>query len=240
MAVQENLKPNYVSITRLVEGQPRLYQISQLADPGSQQVLADDGSGQMVWASPGAPTTADFLVKTANTGLSAERVVTDTSTVTWNWATAGQAKANTNVTYKVLQSDVSKTNNTFSNCTDLSVTLTASHWYQIVWQFMVATGGVVGGIWDFNGGTATATGLLGAAIVMSLEGSGLASTYEFTSLASTMASPLAGESTTVNGSLVIQVNAGGTFIPRFAQDATNATPTVFEKYSWMTVADITP
>lgn len=41
----------------------------------------------------GAPTTADYLVKTADGGLSAERVVTDTSTVTWDWATAGQAKA---------------------------------------------------------------------------------------------------------------------------------------------------
>ena len=41
----------------------------------------------------GAPTTADYLVRTANAGLSAERVVTDTATVTWDWSTAGQAKA---------------------------------------------------------------------------------------------------------------------------------------------------
>lgn len=41
----------------------------------------------------GAPTTADYLVKTADAGLSAERVVTDTATVTWDWSTAGQAKA---------------------------------------------------------------------------------------------------------------------------------------------------
>ncbi|RAI44697.1 hypothetical protein [Rhodoplanes roseus] len=42
----------------------------------------------------GAPAGADYLVKTAQAGLSAERVVTDTGTVTWDWATAGQAKAN--------------------------------------------------------------------------------------------------------------------------------------------------
>ena len=42
----------------------------------------------------GAPTTADYLVKTADAGLSAERVVTDTATVTWDWATAGLVKAN--------------------------------------------------------------------------------------------------------------------------------------------------
>jgi len=47
--------------------------------------------------SSGAPTDADYLVKTANASLSAERVVTDTTGttgVTWDWATAGQAKAN--------------------------------------------------------------------------------------------------------------------------------------------------
>lgn len=43
---------------------------------------------------PSAPNSADYLVKTANAGLSAERVVTDTATITWDWATAGQAKAN--------------------------------------------------------------------------------------------------------------------------------------------------
>jgi len=42
----------------------------------------------------GAPTTVDYLVRTADAGLSAERVVTDTSTISWNWGTAGQAQAN--------------------------------------------------------------------------------------------------------------------------------------------------
>ena len=42
----------------------------------------------------GAPTTADYLVKTADSGLSAERVVTDTATVSVDWATSGQAKFN--------------------------------------------------------------------------------------------------------------------------------------------------
>jgi hypothetical protein len=38
----------------------------------------------------GAPTTADYLVRTADAGLSAERVVTDSTTVTANWGTSGQ------------------------------------------------------------------------------------------------------------------------------------------------------
>lgn len=41
----------------------------------------------------GAPTTADYLVKTADAGLSAERVCTDTATVAWDFSAAGQAKA---------------------------------------------------------------------------------------------------------------------------------------------------
>ncbi len=52
----------------------------------------------MKWAAgsggSGAPTTVDYLVRTADAGLSAERVVTDTSTISWDWATGGQAKAN--------------------------------------------------------------------------------------------------------------------------------------------------
>jgi hypothetical protein len=52
----------------------------------------------MKWAAGsgggGAPTTVDYLVRTADAGLSAERVVTDTSTISWDWATGGQAKAN--------------------------------------------------------------------------------------------------------------------------------------------------
>jgi len=42
----------------------------------------------------GAPTTAEYLVGVADAGLSAERVVTNTATITWDIATAGQAKAN--------------------------------------------------------------------------------------------------------------------------------------------------
>lgn len=49
-------------------------------------------------SSTGAPSTVDYLVRTASGSLSAERVVTDTATVTWDWSTAGQAKANATAT----------------------------------------------------------------------------------------------------------------------------------------------
>lgn len=42
-----------------------------------------------------APVNADYLVKTAHADLSAERVVTDTATIAWDWSTGGQAKAQT-------------------------------------------------------------------------------------------------------------------------------------------------
>lgn len=59
-----------------------------LKSDGTAVDLEATGSGS------GAPTTADYLVKTADAGLSAERVVTDTSWISVDWGTAGQAKFN--------------------------------------------------------------------------------------------------------------------------------------------------
>lgn len=58
-------------------------------------ILQTNGAGaNPSWAQntggSGAPTDADYLVKTANGSLSAERVVTDSTSITVNWATAGQ------------------------------------------------------------------------------------------------------------------------------------------------------
>ena len=56
---------------------------------GTTNYLRADGT----WAQPpgtGAPTDADYLVKTANGSLSAERVVTDSTSISANWGTAGQ------------------------------------------------------------------------------------------------------------------------------------------------------
>jgi len=63
-----------------------------------QFLQADSASGAGVrWAAAtggGAPTTVDYLVRTADAGLSAERVVTDSATVSWDWATGGVVTAN--------------------------------------------------------------------------------------------------------------------------------------------------
>jgi len=42
----------------------------------------------------GAPTTAEYITASPDATLTAERVLTDTATVTWDFTTAGQAKAN--------------------------------------------------------------------------------------------------------------------------------------------------
>jgi hypothetical protein len=62
----------------------------------------------------GAPTTADYLVKTADAGLSAERVVTDTTSITVDWATAAQAK----IQREALTGDVTAAQN--SNATTIA------------------------------------------------------------------------------------------------------------------------
>ena len=53
-----------------------------------------------------APANAEYIVGAASSGLSAERVVTNTSTVTWDTGTAAQAKANA-VTQMSVTSDAS-------------------------------------------------------------------------------------------------------------------------------------
>lgn len=50
-------------------------------------------AGTTLSATASAPTNADYLVKTANGSLSAERVVTDNTSITFDWATAGVVKA---------------------------------------------------------------------------------------------------------------------------------------------------
>ncbi len=57
----------------------------------------------------GAPTNAEYLVGALDATLTNERLVTDTSTVAWDLATGGQAKANVpdgSITYAKIQ-DVS-------------------------------------------------------------------------------------------------------------------------------------
>lgn len=57
---------------------------------GSWEELPIGGGG----GGGGAPTTAPYIVSAADGGLSAERVLTATASISWDFATAAQAKAN--------------------------------------------------------------------------------------------------------------------------------------------------
>lgn len=67
---------------------------------GSTLIVNNDGwkvidaSGQIVvTTTTGAPSDSDYLVKTADAGLSAERVVTDNTDITFDWSVGGVVKA---------------------------------------------------------------------------------------------------------------------------------------------------
>lgn len=57
---------------------------------GAVEYIADNTTSV---CPPAAPTDAEYLTKKSETGLSNERAVTDSTSIVWDWATSGQAKA---------------------------------------------------------------------------------------------------------------------------------------------------
>lgn len=53
-----------------------------------------------------APSDAQYVTSAAHAGLTAEQVLTNTATVTWDFGTAGQAKANVAVSYQPLDTQL--------------------------------------------------------------------------------------------------------------------------------------
>lgn len=62
-------------------------------DLGAHYVY-DNATWTLVGGGSGAPSDAEYVTAAAHGDLSAERVLTDTATVTWDFGTPGQAKAN--------------------------------------------------------------------------------------------------------------------------------------------------
>lgn len=78
----------FSSLPTLAEGEPGF------CTDTYQFFIGDGATNHEIGAGGGAPTNADYLVKTSSGSLSAERVVTDTASIVANWATAGQVKFN--------------------------------------------------------------------------------------------------------------------------------------------------
>lgn len=75
-----------LKIQRIDGGTPNAFASNSLLSDAS----GNFGAGSVA----AAPTNAEYITAASSSGLSAERVATNTATVTWDFATAGQAKAN--------------------------------------------------------------------------------------------------------------------------------------------------
>ncbi len=88
------------------------FKVSADGSTWNEAIVIDKDTGEVAFPNTslggggGAPTDAEYIVKATSGGLSAERVLTDTATVAWDYATGGQAKGNVPddaITYAKLQ-----------------------------------------------------------------------------------------------------------------------------------------
>ncbi len=137
----------------------------------------------------------------------------------------------------VLQADFPKTNNTLTAVPDLTLNLTAGHWYRVTGQVVVTDLNNAGEKMDLGGGSATITAMEGSSWAFA---SGVLGVLEVTTLTTEMFGGFTDSPVLMTFDVTIQVNAGGTLIPRFAQAATDAQATTLLKYATITAQDVTP
>jgi hypothetical protein len=137
-----------------------------------------------------------------------------------------------------VSSDFSKTSSTsLAAITGLtSGTLAAGKAYAFdIWLY--TTSNSSGGIKvDLNGGSATATTLIGDSLEW--DGTSLGTRTAFSSLSTALCSIAAVSTATCHITGTIIVNAGGTFIPRFAQNTSNGTASKVKTGSSMTIRQL--
>ena len=177
------------------------------------------------WAVYAAGTSPNYFAGNVGIGSASPNTNLDVSGfIEWS----GQSR---------VTSTFSKTSNTtLAAITGLSVTLTAGKTYYfdlIFYTTSAATGGVQ---FDLNGGTATATALKADA---NLTQSGTNYMNDrFSSLSSLICNAINVTAATCHITGTITVNAGGTFIPRFAQTFSNSTASTVVIGSTMIVNQI--
>lgn len=175
----------------------------------------------------GTTSTGSFQ-NVSGVGTSGQVLTSNGASTLPTWQTA----ASGGPTFARVSSQFDKTNATLAGITGLSWTLSASTTYSFS-LVLITTCDVTGGAKiDFNGGTATATafhasGLSnGAAGITAVDSAALSTTY-INAGGAWLAHRIDG---------TITVNAGGTFIPQFAQSSASGTSSVLVgSYGWVAV-----
>lgn len=163
------------------------------------------------WSGGGDPTATARDVGLERTAGGVLRVNNASSGNGWLQQSAGRARVTTPVT---------NATTTFSNLTDLSITLIAGRKYTGRMVVLASDSTAADGVkFDFNGGAATMTSFA----------AGVTGNVQAATAGTTISTSLAGaiNFTATNGTgtnyvvidITMVVNAGGTFIPRFAQNA---------------------
>jgi hypothetical protein len=136
-------------------------------------------------------------------------------------------------------SQFDKTSSTsFSSITGLSQTMLAGRTYKFKLT-LFTTSNAAGGIkFDFNGGTATVTSIIAEGYIKQAGVDVSPGTSRVTALATTFCNVTAVTAGTVIVEGYIIVNAAGTFVPRFAQNASNGIASSVLIGSSMIVEDI--
>lgn len=211
-------------------------------DGTTGELLEDSGIATSQVAT--SQTAATAVARLALTGLARGARVYQTDNGFWYELTNAAAPSDAAswaiqrpVQTAVLEADFPKTNDTFANVTDLTLTgLLAGHWYFVQFAVTPSAGAVAAAVMDLAGGTATVTGMKLDTVYIE---DGAPTTASLGALADTFTAA-AGFNTAFNFSGVIQINGAGTLIPRLKQSVTDASACNVLKYAAITAIDVTP